>query len=132
MIVATDDEGKVIFIKEYKYAIDQEILTLPAGHIEKEEAILENAAKELREETGYLSEHFQEIGILYDYPSKDCHKMHVVRATNVSPGPTSHEITESISSVILLSPEEIKDRILKGDFKASATIAALALAGVLF
>jgi hypothetical protein len=34
--------------------------------------------------------------------------------------------------VILLSPEEIKDRILKGDFKASATIAALALAGVLF
>lgn len=132
MIVATDDEGKVVFIKEYKYAIDQLVLTLPAGHIEKEEAILENAAKELREETGYLSDHFEEIGILHDYPSKDCHKMHVIRATNVSPGPTAHESTESISSVILLTPEEIKTKIINGDFKASATIAALALAGILF
>lgn len=132
IIVATDPDGKVVFIKEYKYAIDQEIWTLPAGHIEKEETILENAAKELREETGYTAQYFEEIGIMHDYPSKDCHKMHVIKATNITKGDTAHESTEFISSVALMTPEEIKEKIRNGEFKASAVIAALSIAGILF
>lgn len=132
MIVATDPQGKVVLIREYKYAIDQEVWTLPAGHIEKEEAILENASKELREETGYTAENFEEVGIMHDYPSKDCHKMHVIRATNITKGETAHEDTESISAIQLFSPDEIKEMISRGEFKASAVIAALVIAEILF
>jgi len=132
MIVATDPVGKVVMIKEYKYAINEQIWTLPAGHIESNEAILENAAKELREETGYVAEELEELGILNDYPSKDCHNEHVVRAHNITPGPTKHEATESILSTELFTPEEIKQKIKSGEIHASGVIAAFALAGILF
>ncbi|MBP6882053.1 MAG: NUDIX hydrolase [Candidatus Levybacteria bacterium] len=132
MIVATDPDGKVVMIKEYKYAINQKIWTLPAGHIESNETILENATKELREETGYIAENFEELGILNDYPSKDCHSAHIIRARNITPGPTEHEATESISSTKLFTPDEIKQKIKSGEIHASGVIAALALAGILF
>lgn len=131
IIVATDDKNNIVVLREYKYAVNEYLLSLPAGHREKDESSIETAKRELLEETGYVSDTYEELGILYDYPSKDCHKVYVVRALNIHKnGKTAHEETEHLSFQFI-SENILKKQIKNKDWKSSSAIAALALAGIL-
>jgi ADP-ribose pyrophosphatase len=125
VIVATDQENRLITQFEYKYAIDKVILNLPSGSMEPGVDILDMAKRELREETGYESDDMELIQTLYEYPSKLSHTIHIVRAKNAYKAhTTSHEDTESISEVHLISPD-MED--FGGIFDATYTVSAIAL-----
>lgn len=52
-IVPITDDGKVILVEQYRYAIKQKLLEIPAGKFDSpDEDPLECAKRELREETG--------------------------------------------------------------------------------
>jgi ADP-ribose pyrophosphatase len=125
VIVATDEDGKLITQFEYKYAIDKVILNLPSGSVEGNELPLEAAAKELLEETGYVSEELELIQTTYEYPSKLNHLLYIVRAKNARKvQEATHEATESISEVHLIDAD-MPD--YGGIFDTTYNIAALAL-----
>lgn len=124
VIVATDKTGKLLVQYEYKYAINQHIINLPSGSVEEGETPLEVAARELMEETGYISDELELIKTIYEYPSKLDHVLHIVRAKNVRRVSTpKHEQTETIGPTYLLTPADAS----KYDFNTSYNIAALAL-----
>ena len=132
VIVATTRKNELLVLDEYKYAADMFLRTLPAGHIDKHENPLVAARRELREETGYTSPKLQYLGYLYEYPTKDLHKVHVVRAINATPkSKTSHEKTETIVAS-LLSVKNLKKEIKNGKWKTSSTLGALVLADLLY
>lgn len=125
VVVATDTEGRLLTQFEYKYAIDQIILNLPSGSIEDGVSVLDTAAKELLEETGYESVELELILETYEYPSKLDHRLYVVRAKNaVKVRESTHEETESISDVHLIAAD-MPD--YGGIFNTTYTIAALAV-----
>lgn len=131
IIVATDKNNNLIYLKEYKYAVDKILLTLPAGKIEDNLSIIDNAKKELLEETGYMGNDFKEIITLYEYPTKDLHKSYVVRAKNViKVASPSHEPTEEIE-VIVKPIAKIKNQIKLGKWKIGVVVAALVLTDIL-
>ena len=52
-------DGKMIFVKQFRKAIDKAILEIPAGLIDKEDANpIETGKRELEEETGYQANVF--------------------------------------------------------------------------
>jgi ADP-ribose pyrophosphatase len=125
VIVATDDQDRLLTQFEYKYAIDKTILNLPSGSVEDGLSILEVASKELLEETGYFSEDLELIGTLYEYPSKLSHTISIVRARNARKVKDStHELTETISPVHLIDLE-MDD--FGGVFDTTYTVSAIAL-----
>lgn len=63
-IMALDENGNVLLIREYMYAIEREDLMFPAGGIDKGEDPLTAAERELYEEVGYKSNDWQELGII--------------------------------------------------------------------
>ena len=129
LILATDEQDNLLVFEEYKYAIDETILTFPAGGLNEGEDPLEAAARELLEETGYESSELELITKLYPYPSKIAHGNYVVRAKNAKKvGDVHHEATESIGDVELLPVASIYDEIQKGRFNTSYTIAAVTMA----
>jgi ADP-ribose pyrophosphatase len=133
IVVATDTNNNLLVLEEYKYAVDQYLLGLPAGHIEPNLTPPENAKKELLEETGYSSDEFEQVGILYDYASKDMHTTYVFRAKNiVKLADTAHEDTETINNFQLVPISTIKQQITDGLWKSAEKIAALGLSGLLF
>ena len=132
MIVATDTEGRLIILREYKYAVDKVMLALSAGCIEANESVLEAAKRELEEETGATGGTFEEIGVIYEYPTKDMHAGYIVRAKGVTiTEQPRHEATESIT-VQTISIELLKQQILNKEWESSSAIAALTLSGVFF
>lgn len=132
LVVATDTNNNIIILREYKHGAGEVLYTLPAGHKEKNESPINTAKRELAEEAGYTGGTFEDIGTLYDYPSKDIHKVYVVRARNIAlTTVTNHEETELITFEAL-PIEELKLQIANREWKVSSALAALVVSGVLF
>lgn len=130
MIVATTRDGHIITLNEYKYAAGKVMRTLPAGHLEKKESPAKAAQRELLEETGYSSRNFKYLGCFYEYPTKDLHKVHIIRTKNVvKKGRANLEPTEKIR-VRLSSVSEIKKEIKTGKWQAGTALGALVLANL--
>lgn len=131
MIVAIDAENNIVTIDEYKYAIDTIIHTLPAGHIEKNEEPIESAKRELAEETGYTGGDWQYLGEYYDYPTKDSHRVHFIKAVGVTKTqPIKLDRNESLTQRVI-SLSKLKSEISQGEWRANATLAAFVAAGLL-
>ncbi len=130
VIIATDESGNIISLREYKYAIGEKVNTLPGGHVIKSELLLESAKRELLEETGYTANDWQELGYFYDYASKDCHKAYFVKATNArKTDDAKYEITESID-VRVIPITQLKKEVMNGEWKTNVALAGLVMAGI--
>lgn len=131
MIVALDINGNIVTIDEYKYAIDKVIHTLPAGHIEKGEDVVESGKRELAEETGFTGGEWVNLGEYYDYTTKDSHRAHFIKATNVTKTQeTNFDPNEDLTQRII-SITQLKEEIGRGEWRANATLTALVAAGIL-
>lgn len=66
-IIATDTADHLILVEQYRYPLDARTIELPAGLVgdephAAEEPIIAAARRELLEETGFASEHWQSLG----------------------------------------------------------------------
>jgi ADP-ribose pyrophosphatase len=123
-VVATDENDQLITMLEYKYAVDDVVLNLPAGSIEPGEEPVDVARRELREEAGYESDELELVKTLYnDYPSKATHLIYIVRAKNARKvGDPKRESTETMGEVRLISADTPN---YGGEFNTAYAVAAL-------
>lgn len=63
-VVAIDDEGRFLLLRQYKHGVGETTLTLPGGHLEHGEAPLAAAKRELLEETGYEASEWRPLARL--------------------------------------------------------------------
>ena len=61
-ILALNDDGKVMCVRQYRYGQQKEMLELPAGKLERKEDPFETGKRELQEETGYKANHWTFLG----------------------------------------------------------------------
>ena len=64
-ILPLTDDDKVLMVRQYRYALKEELWELPAGKLEKDEDPFEAAKRELEEECGVTAERFINLGVLY-------------------------------------------------------------------
>lgn len=60
-------DGEVLLVRQFRYAYGREMYELPAGMVNSGEEPCDSAARELREETGYLAE-LVPLGFIYPSP----------------------------------------------------------------
>jgi len=128
-IIAQDENNFVYLIKEYRYPIKKDILQLPAGVIDNEN-ILEQAKKELHEETGITAKKWKKLGGFFVAPGHETTYINVFLATELNLsglGTDNQENDESIQEVIKVSITELKQMILDEKIECGPTLAALNL-----
>src|SRR5258708_26903086 len=71
MVVAVTEDGKFIFVRQYKPGIGEITIEFPAGRIESEHASIHDTAKhELLEETGILAKTMVPLLTTAGFPTK--------------------------------------------------------------
>jgi len=94
-IIALQDEH-VLMVRQYRYAIAQETLEIPAGKLDPHEAPLACAQRELREETGYKGT-LEKVGTFYSTPGFTDEVMHLFLARDLIWDPLSLDDDEFIA-----------------------------------
>ena len=61
VVVATLDNGKLLFERQFRYPLQRVFVELPAGKIDPEEHPLDTAKRELREETGHQAKFWRHL-----------------------------------------------------------------------
>lgn len=84
-VVAFDEQGKLLMVRQYRYPVGQELLELPAGKIDLGETPLQCAMRELREETGYAAEKLTPLGRVYPAAAYDVEMVHLYYAQGLTP-----------------------------------------------
>lgn len=128
IVIAVDEQRRVLFQHEYRYAHDRVLTSVPAGMIDAGETPLQAAERELLEETGYTAESFDYIAELYEYPTKLEHSTHIVRANNIRKiAEPKLEDTEFIDSREFSTLEEVKEKLATNEIKTTVIVSALYL-----
>jgi len=117
-IVVTAEE-RVILVRQYRYPIDQTILELPGGVIEKGEDPKAAAKREMVEETGYTSDDIEFLMQSAPNPAVNNNTAYFFLARNAVPTPsTNPDLFEDIDIVSFSRQEFIElvrdNRLLHG------------------
>ena len=113
--VALTRDGKFVFEKQYRHALGITMMEIPGGCVDDTDLSLEQAiARELKEETGYVFDHYEYMGKVSANPSTHNNWLHMYLATGgVKTDQQELDHNEDIE-VNLLSVGEVK-QLLKNN-----------------
>ncbi len=120
-IVAITDENKMLMVKQYRKAVEKELLEIPAGKLEKGEDPLECGRRELEEETGYRAKELVYLGYLYPSPGFANETTHLYLAWDLEKGKINPDEDEFLD-IFEISTEEIYSLIMKNEINDAKTI----------
>ena len=87
VILPVIDWDRVCLIKSHRWALDETLYELLTGTLNEGEHPLQAARRELKEETGYHADTWEEWANLYTSPGTLDERMHLFVATDLTPGP---------------------------------------------
>ncbi|WP_127062285.1 NUDIX hydrolase [Veillonella sp. 3627] len=126
-VVAIDEENRIIMEKQFRYALNDYLLEIPAGKLDKGEDPLVCAKRELEEETGIIASEWISLGTIATSPGFCNEVIHLFVAKGLSKGEIHWDEDEYVE-VERYTFDELLQRIQEEKIKDSKTLSALLLA----
>lgn len=114
---------QVVLVQQFRYAISQEIVEVPAGIVDPGETPEAAARRELQEETGYTAAKWRSMGQYYPSPGFTDEVVHLFLATDLTEGAARAE--DAHITVLLRPAHDLVDQILAGAVPDGKTQAAV-------
>lgn len=131
VLIPIDDHGRILLVRQYRYAADRFLWELPAGSLESGEDPDSAAARECHEELGLIAGRLERLLTLYPTPGFCTETMTYYRATALRPpGPDdapAHQDEDESIEVGAFTLDEIRAKVTRGEIADLKTVAALAL-----
>ncbi|MBE6897400.1 MAG: NUDIX hydrolase [Ruminococcaceae bacterium] len=84
-VAALDKDDNLLFVRQFRYALGEEVLELPAGKREKDEDPALCGIRELEEETGYQADSFRLLTVMYPTVGYCSEIIHIYLAEDLHP-----------------------------------------------
>ncbi|MBQ9112209.1 MAG: NUDIX hydrolase [Clostridia bacterium] len=124
-VVPVTDEGEIICVKQYRYAVGEVMLEIPAGKLDaKDEDPREAALRELREETGATCKSLTYMGKYYSSPAILDECIHMYLAEGLEFGDTDFDEDEFIE-IVKIPVDDLVDMIMRGEIHDGKTQSAV-------
>jgi ADP-ribose pyrophosphatase len=116
-ILALDEQGRVLMIRQYRHPVARELWEIPAGLRDADgEALVDTARRELLEETGYEAREWWSLVDSYASPGITNEKIRIFLARDLVTADSDYK-------------REAEEKFLRTDWVPLADAAAQALAG---
>lgn len=127
-VVPVDAQGRVYLVRQYRKALEQLLLEIPAGKLEPGEDPLECARRELVEEIGFYPEQMHKLAHYYSSPGFSDERIHMYLATELVPQGIAGGDGEELLEVVSLSLADALAKVALQEIDDGKTIAGLLLA----
>jgi ADP-ribose pyrophosphatase len=114
-ILPIRDDGRIVFVRQYRYAVGKTLLEIPAGTRE---------ANEEPDETGYRAGRLRELIRFYVSPGWTDEQLVVFVAEALSAG-AAHPAGDERLQVVELAPEEAREALRTGSICDAKSVIAL-------
>jgi len=109
-------------LRQYRYAIDQQIIEAPAGTMEQGEEPLATAHRELIEETGFAAGTIIPRGFIYTTPGFTDEKICLYEARDLLPSQEYEKDEDEVIEVIDIAVRDLPQMIRDGEIVDGKTI----------
>lgn len=123
VILPITNDGKIILVKQYRYAVGKTLLEIPAGKLEKGEDPTEAAVRELEEETGCRAVKIRKFGNLVPVAGYSSEIMHGYICEDMEDTMEQKLDEDEFIEIVKLPIEEVKEKILSGEIQDGKTVA---------
>ena len=129
LAVPITPEGKLVLVRQYRFAVQGRLLEFPAGTVEPNEDPAETIKREIEEETGYRAQRWQKLGEFFLAPGYSDEIIYAFLAQDLErlDKPPSQDDDEDMETV-LLTPQELEQAILDGEPVDAKSISSFLLA----
>ena len=127
-IVPVANDGKFVFVRQYRQGIDAPTLEVPGGIIDEGQTPSEAALRELREETGYGGGRLARLGANRPNPALQDNWHHMFLLVGAERLGEPHFDHGEHCEAVLLTREEIRNCVRNGDVTHALVLLALARA----
>ncbi len=119
-------DDKIVFVKQYRYAVNEYLIEIPAGTMEIGENPEETLRRELIEEIGYNPGKLTHLITYYSTPGFTNEVLHLYIAENLSKEKGGKDPNEEIE-VVYKDFQEAFNMLRKGEIKDGKSIIGLSL-----
>lgn len=126
-VVAITENDEVLMVRQYRKAIERELLEIPAGKLEEGESREVCVERELMEETGYFPNELTYLTSFYTSPGFSNEILHLFIAKNLIKKSRDADFDEYLQAEKVPFEEAI-NKIQTGEIVDSKTITGLLLA----
>ena len=122
-----DDDNRLLLEREYRYPVDEVIWQLPGGLVDPGEEPLAAMQRELTEETGYVAETWEYLGVFWDNPALSAMKIHLFLARQVHDSGRIHHDEAEFLEVTWRSWAWVKEAVRAGEIKERVLLAGMGM-----
>lgn len=118
------DDGRLVLVRQFRYAVQRALLEVPAGTLEPGESPAACAVRELQEEVGLVAGAVEELARFFVSPGWCNEELIVYRATglrDVGASPAQDEDLE----IVHVFPAEVPDLMRRGEIGDAKTLTAV-------
>lgn len=126
VMLPVDGEGRILWVRQHRWAAQRVLLELPAGTLEEGESPEETARRELMEEAGYAAATWERLGGFFSAPGFCSEYLHAYLATDLTEQQADGDEDEDIE-VVPLTLEESLARIDAGEVEDAKSLSAVLL-----